>query len=161
MTQPTVTLRFESSLPVPAAQLWQWITSVQGIRAELWPLMRMTVPRGIRSLADLPLTPGVPVFRSWILLFGLLPIDCSDLTLQQIDAGSGFVEQSAMGSMALWRHERRILPGTRGPGTTLLVDELAFRPRIATRLVAWFVRRLFRHRHAVLRARAEGSAHRG
>lgn len=160
-SHPIVTLRLESSLPVPAGRLWQWIISVEGIRAELWPLMRMTVPRGIRSLADLPVTPGVPLFRSRILLFGILPIDFSDLTLQRIDAGSGFVEQSAMGSMALWRHERRILPGIGGPGTTLLVDELVFRPRFAARVVAWLVRRLFQHRHAVLRARAEGSAHCG
>ncbi|MDZ7855851.1 hypothetical protein [Sphaerotilus sp.] len=154
MNKGHVTLRFESRLPVPQSLLWQWITSVEGIRAELWPLMRMTLPRGVRSLADLPATPGVPLFRSWILLAGVLPIDHSDLTLQEINPGHGFVEQSAMGSMALWRHERRIVVDAGGPGTVLLVDELNFRPRLARRLVAWFVHRLFEHRHAVLRARA-------
>lgn len=58
MNKGHVTLRFESRLPVPQSLLWQWITSVEGIRAELWPLMRMTLPRGVRSLADLPATPG-------------------------------------------------------------------------------------------------------
>lgn len=155
MTPRTVTLRFESSLPVPTGVLWRWISSVEGIRAEMWPLMRMTVPRGLRSLTDLPVTPGVPLFRSWLLLLGVLPIDYSDLTLLQIDPGCGFIEQSAMGTMVLWRHERRILPGTRGPGTVLLVDEPSFCPRLAAPLSTWFVRLLFRRRHAVLRARTK------
>jgi hypothetical protein len=150
-----IALRFESRLAVPAAQVWQWITSVEGIRAELRPLLRMTAPKGVRSLGDMPITPGVPLFRSWILLFGFVPIDYTDLTLLELEPGSGFVEQSAMRSMRLWRHERRIAPRPSHPGMVLLVDQLHFQPRMAGPLVAWFVRRLFAHRHAVLRARAE------
>jgi len=148
-----VRLRFESRLRAPRERVWEWIASVEGISAELWPYLRMTAPRNVRSLADLKLEPGVRMFRSWIFLFGLLPIDYSDMTLLELDVGHGFVEQSPMGSMELWRHERHLAPGPDDPSVVLLVDELTFRPRFAKGLVRWFIGRVFAHRHAVLQAK--------
>lgn len=144
-----ITLRFESRLTASAEEVWQWITSLEGIAAEMRPLLRMTAPAGIRSLTDVPLTPGVPLFRSHLLLFRVLPVDYSDLTLTQIVPGRGFVEQSRMGSMKQWQHVRQIHPC---PGTDLvvLVDELTFVPRFATTVTRWGVRAFFQHRHRVL-----------
>jgi len=51
---------------------------------EMRPWMRMTVPRQIHNLADVALEPGRRWFRSYILLFGIVPIDYSDLTLLEL-----------------------------------------------------------------------------
>lgn len=86
-----------------------------------------------------------------------LPIDYSDMTLLELKDGQGFVEQSPMGSMRLWRHERRIVPCPSGSNAILLVDQLTFQPRMAKRLVGWFIRRVFIHRHNVLKANFGGA----
>ena len=147
----TVTLHFESRLQASRTELWQWITSVQGIRSEMRPLLTMTMPKGISSLAELTMAPGQRLFRSYILLFGFLPADYSDLTLLELRDGEGFTEQSPMGSMKLWRHERNILPCPDDSHTLLLSDRLVFQPRLAKRLSCWLVGQLFTHRHQVLR----------
>lgn len=154
MSEPLL-LRFESKLRAPRERIWAWITSVEGISREIWPFFRMTAPKGVRSLADLTLQPGVRMFRSHVFLFGVLPIDYSDMTLLELTPGVGFIEQSPMGSMKLWRHERHIMPCPNEPDTYLLVDQLTFQPRMAKRLVAGFIRRVFNHRHQVLRKALE------
>jgi ligand-binding SRPBCC domain-containing protein len=150
---PTISLRFESRLHAPREAVWQWITSVHGISAELRPYLRMSAPRGVRSLTDLAFEPGRRLFRSRVYLFGLLPIDRSDLTLLELAPRRGFLEQSPVWSMRLWRHERRLLDCPGDPGAVVLTDQLSFTPRWTPRLVGWFLRRVFEHRHAVLRTR--------
>lgn len=157
MSEDTV-FRFESRLRASREQIWEWITSIEGISKEMWPYLKMTTPPGVTSLKDIELRPGERMFRSTILLAGFLPIDTSDLTLLELDEGGGFLEQSPMSSMELWRHERRILSDDENPGTLLLVDHLTFRPRRMTRLTRWFIRRVFTHRHAVLRRHLRGVA---
>ena len=143
-----VDLTFRSELRAPQDRVWAWITSVEGISRELWPLLKMTAPRNVRSIQDIPMKPGRPLFRTWVLLFGLLPIDRSDLTLLQLEEGRKFVEQSPMLSMSLWRHERTLeAAGER----TILTDKLTFKPRLIRTLTAWFIQTVFTHRHAVLR----------
>jgi hypothetical protein len=150
------TLEFRSRLQARPAQIWDWIVSADGIRRELRPLLDMSVPPGVASLADVTVAPGARLFRSRMHLFGLIPIGHSDLTLLELEPGKGFVEQSPMTGMRLWRHERRILevPGDcdGDGGACELVDRLGFRPYGPARLVRFFIRRLFLHRHAVLRA---------
>jgi len=149
MAEP-VELFFESRLHASTGAVWQWITSVRGISAEMWPYFRMTAPPGMRSLQDVTFQPGKPLFRSRVFLFGFLPIDYSDLTLLELTPSEGFVEQSPMASMRLWRHERRIRTNPDGPGV-ILTDRLTFEPRWARGVVAWFLGKVFQHRHAVLR----------
>jgi ligand-binding SRPBCC domain-containing protein len=153
-----ITLRFVSELHAPRPALWQWITSVQGIRRETMPLLRMTAPAGVASLADLRISPGERVFRSTLLLGGVLPVDFLDLTLTELEPGVGFVEQSPMGSMRRWRHARRLLDVDGAPARVRLIDELAFEPRVGRRLAQSLVRYLFSHRHRVLRATFGGFA---
>ncbi len=142
------TLTFSSTLAAPPETVWRWITSFDGIAREMSPLMRMSAPADMRDLSAIDFRPGVPMFRSWIRLGGMLPVDYSDLTLLELTPGVGFVEQSAMGSMRLWRHERRIAPLASG---CRLTDTLTFEPRFGGRLAVAVVRRLFTHRHRQLR----------
>jgi len=121
---------------------------MDGISRELAPILKMTAPRGVASIADLRVQPGERLFRSWMLLFGILPVDRSDLTLLTIEPGKGFLEQSPMLSMKLWRHERRL--DASGDGT-LLTDRLTFEPRLGSAVTRWFITTVFNHRHRVLR----------
>lgn len=141
-------LSFSSELPVSTEKAWQWITSMKGIRSEMMPIMKMTAPRGVQDISQLDVQPGRRLFRSYIFLFGVLPFDFSDLTLVELNPGVGFVEESPMGSMKYWRHERTL---EAIPVGTRLTDHLSFEPRLARGLSTWFVRRIFEHRHAVLR----------
>lgn len=152
-----VSLRFESRLHASRERVWERVASVDGILAEMRPFLRMTTPSGLRSLDEIDVTPGEPMFRSRLLLFGFIPFGHSDMTLLEIDPGRGFVEQSPMGSMEMWRHVRRIEPSPGHSEAVVLVDELTFRPRFARGIVSWFIQRLFEHRHKVLRAAFGGS----
>lgn len=143
-------LRFESELSASPERVWDWMTSVRGVQTELWPILKMTAPKSVAKMTDVSVELGRPLFRSWVFLFGIIPIDRSDLTLIRLDAGSGFLEESPMLSMKLWRHERRI---TSRDGKTVVTDTLTFEPRIAVRFTEWLIRKTFAHRHRVLRER--------
>lgn len=140
-------LHFESALEVDAETLWRWITSWECINAEMRPWLTMTPPGGtvMPNLETVPV--GSSLGRSRLKVFGLVPLDWSELTLLEIEPGRGFVEQSPMGSMEMWRHERYIEAAGTG---SLLVDELVFRPRFAPRLVRRVVKAFFHHRHKQL-----------
>lgn len=48
-----------------------------------------------------------------------MPIDYSDLTLISLTPGVGFLEQSNMGSMKIWLHERPVeVESTLNPALT-------------------------------------------
>lgn len=147
-------LSFRSELQATPEEVWEWVTSVAGISTELKPLIRMSVPAGVKRLADVTMQPGRPLFVSRIYLFGFLPVDYSCITLVEVTDGVGFVEQSPMRSMRLWRHERRI--ESRSDGCAV-EDRLLFEPKMLGALVSWLVERLFVHRHAVL-SRVFGAA---
>jgi hypothetical protein len=108
----------------------------------------MTIPRGKANILDFEMVPGRPLFRSWLLLFDVLPIDRSDITLLEVEQGRRFLEQSPMLIMKLWRHERVITPTADG---TLVTDNLEFSPRFAVSIVRGSVKFFFQHRHLVLR----------
>jgi ligand-binding SRPBCC domain-containing protein len=135
-----------SPLPAPPDAVWAQVTSLAGINDELAPWLRMSAPRGMQ------LTPeAVPLgrrwFRSWILLFGILPFDYDDLLIERLDPGRGFLERSKMLSARVWEHERTLeeLPN----GDTLLTDRVDFLPRLpgTARAHAAVIRAIFRHRH--------------
>jgi hypothetical protein len=148
--------RIASSLRAEPAAVWERAMSAAGINAELRPLLRMTTPRGLDSL-DLHGLERGPLGRSWLLLFGVLPIDYDDIGLERIEPGRGFLERSTMLSMRLWEHERTIEPGPGGGAT--IVDRLAWEPRLPLpgRLLRPVVAALFRHRHKRLRRHFGGA----
>lgn len=143
-----------SDIPAPAEQVWTRAVSAEGVNHELGPWLRMTVPAGLRGMTVETAPTNTPLGRSWILLFGVVPVDYDDLCLAELGPGYRFLERSSTASMRLWSHERVIEPADRGARVT---DTLTFEPRAATRLlprpfVAAIVRALFKHRHRRLLA---------
>jgi ligand-binding SRPBCC domain-containing protein len=139
-----------SEVRAPPQTVWARVASLKGINQELGPWMRMTAPRGAE------LTPeAVPLgrrwFRSWILLFGLIPFDYDDLCIERIEPGRGFLERSKMLSARSWEHERTLQPLEHGG--TRLTDRVAFTPRWpgTARIHRAVITAIFRHRHRRLR----------
>jgi hypothetical protein len=139
-----------SQLALPAADLWRHASSMAGVNRELWPLVRMTYPKRFASLDSGSPPLGRRAFRSWILLFGLVPIDYDDLTLVWIDPPHGFRERSPMLSVREWNHERLIAPSGSGCAIT---DRVSFVPRVAGLgpLLSMVFALAFRLRHRNLR----------
>lgn len=116
-----------TQLEAPVVQVWSCVTDFNGINAEMRPLLRMTVPREWTNLTLEQVRLGERLFRSWLLLFGVLPIDFDDLAIAQVGPGYRFVERSRMLSASLWEHERLVESTT--PGTCLVTDRVRFTPR--------------------------------
>ncbi|HOB50348.1 MAG TPA: hypothetical protein PKK01_13705 [Mycobacterium sp.] len=139
-------------LSAPADRVWQHVTAMSGVNGELRPLLRMTVPAGLSgaSIAELPLNRRVG--RSWLLLFGVLPVDFDDLTIAERGPGFRFLERSVMLTQSCWEHERVVTPLDGGCTVT---DRLCWRGRIPPfgALYRLAVQILFRHRHRQLRRR--------
>ncbi len=139
-----------SIVPAPPARVWARITTMEGVNAELMPIARMTHPRGLSRLDPAAVVPGRRLFRSWILLFGVLPIDYDDLTLLQLIPGVGFSESSSMLSQRRWNHERVLEDAD---GACRVTDRVAFMPRLPWLgpLYRAVFHQVFLHRHRRLR----------
>jgi hypothetical protein len=139
-----------SQLAASPDAVWSRVITPEGIRDEMRPFLRMTIPRGFESLDPESVTLGEPIGRSWILLFGVLPIDFDEICLVELEVGRRFLERSRMLSQRAWEHERTIEPT---PGGCTVTDRIAWEPRGPLRarwlapLFGWF----FRHRHRRLR----------
>jgi ligand-binding SRPBCC domain-containing protein len=156
----TVRLTFKTEVPASVAEVWTWSTSIRGIKAEMWPILKITFPKGMTHIGE-DTALDKPLCRCQFLLLGIVPIDMSKLTFVEIDPGHRFVEQSPLLSMRSWRHERVVTPLTGESTGTLVTDNLEFSPRFATPLVRFFLKKFFQHRHAVLaRSFPLASAHR-
>ena len=140
-----------STLPAAAEAVWARAVTPEGINDELRPLLRMTMPSSLRgkTISEVPL--GERLGRSWLLLFGLVPVDYDDLMLAERGPGFRFLERSTMLSMSAWEHERTVKEMGEGCEVT---DRLTFqlrRPLAAVpgsaRLAGAIVARLFAHRH--------------
>ena len=151
-------LQRSSLLPIPARQMWERATTPAGINHELWPVLRMTMPRSLRgvSLDEFPV--GRPAGRSWLLLGGVLPVDFDDLCLLELEPPRRFLERSSTLAFAAWEHERLIEADEDGCRVT---DRLGFELRRglraipgAARLAGAVVGALFSHRHRRLRSAA-------
>lgn len=152
----SASVEVRSRLDAPPPLVWERIASFAGVNAELRPLLRITAPEGVESLEPEDVVLGQRMFRSWILLFGVIPFDYDDLTLVRIEPGRGFLERSPMLSMRLWEHERTL--DRDGGASCLVADRLRFEPRLPVpgALLRPIVRLLFRHRHRRLRAQFGG-----
>jgi ligand-binding SRPBCC domain-containing protein len=120
--------QISSIVPADVESVWAHASSMKGVSRELWPLLRMTYPGGADSLVREPFVPGERLFRSRLLLFGILPIDRSDLTLIELQPGSRFLERSPMATQRVWEHERLLEPVA---GGTRVTDRLTWRGRFA------------------------------
>ena len=137
-------LRFQSALRSPVERVWEGIMSGAGINDEMRPLITMSMPDPACRLDALAFQPGVPLFRSQLRLFGIVPVGVSHLTLLSLSPMTGFIERSPMTGMRQWRHERHLAPA---PGGCTLLDTLEFEPRCFPGVARALVSLLFRHRH--------------
>ena len=140
-------LRVASRVSAPREEVWQRVTTPEGVNGELMPIVRMTLPRGVERLDLDSVAVGEPIGRCWILLFGLVPIDWDDLVLERLDPPSGFLERSSMLSMRTWEHERTLEPTP--DGGCVVRDRVRFEPRlpVPARALLPLYKTVFRHRH--------------
>jgi ligand-binding SRPBCC domain-containing protein len=145
-----------SSVAAGCEAVWARITTPEGVNDELRPLIRMTVPEGLRDATIAEIKIGERLGRSWLLLFGMVPFDYDDIRIAELVPGRGFFEDSQMFLLRPWRHRRTLDPHG---DNCIVTDELVFRLRgLLGRipgllaLVEAIVRRLFRHRHRRLAA---------
>ena len=139
-----------SLLHASQVEIWEWVSTVRGINDECWPLFRMTAPARVREQGLGAVVLGERLCRSWVLLFGALPVDYDDITLVRLDPPRGFLERSAMLSQRVWEHERTIEPAD---GGCVLTDRISYEPRLPLpeRALRPLYRFVFRHRHGRLR----------
>jgi ligand-binding SRPBCC domain-containing protein len=142
-----------SLLAADTAKVWQRVSTVDGINAELHPF-RMHLPRRLDVLADLAgnrQTRGV-----LISLLGWIPMDWHGLGIESLQPGQGFHERSTSLWMRSWGHVRRIEQAEKN---CRLTDHVEFVPRVGllAPLLLPDYRRVFHRRHAELR-RQFGSA---
>lgn len=130
--------------------VWRRVVTPAGIADEMRPWLTMTMPRGDLAVDTVRL--GEPVGRAWLRLFGVVPFDYDDLVVTELEPGRRFLEESSMGSMRRWVHERTVEAAPRG---TAVTDRVAFTPRaplvVLGPLLARVVGGLFAHRHRRLR----------
>src|SRR3954465_245170 len=101
MAASRASIEVSSRLDAAPEEVWSRIATADGINDELRPLMRMTVPGGGDIDLD-SIEAGRPVGRSWVLLFGLIPIDYDEINVVELESGRGFVERSRMLSQRAW-----------------------------------------------------------
>lgn len=124
-----------SQLKASPEKVWQHATSMPAINQELSPFLKMTYPKEAlsSSIEEAPL--GTRLFRSWILLGRVIPVDYDDITLREIDRGKRFWEVSPMLTQKQWSHERVVKSWREGAE---VIDRVKFTPRL------WFIGRIYR-----------------
>ncbi len=140
------TFTIESEINSTKEILWQHITQMKSINAELFPYMRMTYPVDMSEIGEREIPLQQTLFKSVILLFGFVPIDLHNLRLDKIDIGTAFYENSFSLHMRYWKHTRTI---SERNGKTFVKDEIHFAPRIsfAGNLLLLLFKMIFRNRH--------------
>jgi ligand-binding SRPBCC domain-containing protein len=106
-----------------AASVWAGFTTPEGVNDELKPILRLTVPQRSAGTGVEAVEGGMPLGRSRLLLFGLIPFGHIDIRLAELDLGRRFVERSSMPSLRGWRHERILEPTDDG---CLIRDTVTF-----------------------------------
>ena len=143
-------IEIQSDLIQSLEYVWDSINTFNFVNYELSPIMKMTTPNEFRNkkLEEFPI--NTTVFRSWILLFGVIPIDYSDVRLVYVKRTIGFEERSEMFSSKEWNHRRTLISTKYG---CRLVDRIRFNPRnqIVGIFIFVLIKILFFNRHKRLR----------
>lgn len=139
-----------SVVTAPAGDVWARVITPEGINDEFFPWLTMSIPAGAAGLSIDTMTLGSPVGRSWLRLFGIIPVDYDDLTIVELEPGRRFLERSRLFSAPVWQHERIVDPVD--AATSRVTDRLEFTPRRGFGVFAGpLIRAIFRHRHSRLR----------
>ena len=105
----------------------------------------MTFPSGISDLTT-AWRPGKRLFRSWLLVGGVVPIEYDDVAFEEVEPSRRFLERSTLLTQQVWEHERIIEPASQGCRVT---DRVRFVPRLPwlATLYGPIFKALFRWRH--------------
>lgn len=146
------------TVDAPADRVWERVTTAEGINDELRPVLTMTMPPGLRgrAVADAEALVGRRLGKSWIRLFGLVPVEFDDMSIAALEPGRRFHETSSMLAFRRWEHERTL--SADGVGRCEVHDRLTFEVRgplvrfaVAGSVARRIVDALFAHRHRRLR----------
>lgn len=150
MTHAVIRYAISTDVDCSAQAAWAHVSSVEGIAAELAPVLRMTFPPEITELDETSVPLHQRLCRSWILLGGVLPIEYDDVTLVELEPGRRFLEASQTLTLSHWGHERIV--EARG-SKARITDRLSAIPRLPLppALIRTIVAALFQHRHRRLR----------
>jgi len=124
------------------------------VNYEMAPWLRMTFPRDARRVTE-AWAPGRTLFRSWLLVARVLPLEYDDVSFAAVEPGRRFLERSVLLSQRVWEHERSLVPLGSSSRGCRVTDRLAFEPRISLLAGVYegIFRRVFKHRHRRLRRR--------
>jgi hypothetical protein len=139
----------KSDLAIEASEFWSEC-SLESVNWELAPVVKMTAPADWKNRRIEDWEVGRELFKSWILVFGILPIDRHAFRLREIAPGCGFHERSSSWMNREWNHDRMIVPHDRG---CTVIDRVEFISRlpILAPLQLPICRFIFQHRHRRLR----------
>ena len=145
-----IKLSFESQLSIDKKVLIEHAFSMRGVNTELFPWMKLTYPKGPDFLRGNILAPGRFLFKSWFLFLGFIHIDYYSFYFIFLSQEGDFHENSSSLTYKNWCHIREISSSEEG---CLLKDDLEITPRLffLSPLIRFFARRIFLHRHSVLR----------
>tara|TARA_R100001460_G_scaffold103387_1_gene148526 strand:- start:32 stop:490 length:459 start_codon:yes stop_codon:yes gene_type:complete len=151
-------VKFEvsSNLKISPEDVSELLT-MRGVNRELSPIIRMTAPADWSSKPIFEWPTGKELFSSWILLFGLFPIDRHKFFFREIDRLRGFNEASSSFTNKVWQHHREIVSNERSCRVTDTVEFQSRLPVLAY-VLAPVYRFIFKHRHQVLRSYYGGKA---
>ena len=141
--------RAESRVAASRDTVWRHATRPSDLDREFRPFLRMTFPPEIEDLAA-TFRPGERICRSWILVFGLIPVEYDDLSFVELEPGRRFLERSTMLTQRRWEHERTV---EEIDGGTRVVDRVEFESKlpILEPIQALVFRAVFAWRHYRLR----------
>jgi len=142
----------ESLINISKENLWKSIWSFDHINKEIAPLFRMTSPSIDLDTIDPKSIPlNQQLFKSYIFLFKIIPIDIHSFMLKSIIEFEFFEETSSSLMMKHWNHTRALK--ARGP-QTLLIDKIEYQHRLGFMGQICFpiYKFVFAHRHKKLRS---------
>ncbi len=145
------TISVSSQLRVTPDEFWA-AQSMATVNFELGPWIHMTAPKAWQDMRLSTWRGQQALFKSWVLLLGLLPVDRHAFGSFDFDPRRGFVEKSSSWTNARWQHERSVTPVQTG---CVVQDTVTFTPRVpvAAPVLQAIYQLVFRHRHNNLAAR--------
>lgn len=156
--QQSFTFSITSRIKADKASVWYHMSSMAGVNLELSPYIKMTYPKDKANLSDLStqFISGETIFVSFLLLFGLIPIDVHFLRLDAFDKGISFTENSVSLLQESWKHHRILIQTS--AECVDVTDTVTFQPRLPLlgHLLLPMVRFVFRGRHINLQSMFHG-----
>lgn len=127
--------------------------SIATINYELGPWIQLSAPAAWQNVKLKEWGGKSPLFDSWVLFMGLVPLDHHTFGSFDTSQKLRFIENSSSWLNRIWQHERVVKPA---PDGCEIVDTVNFSPRLG--LMSPFLVKIytliFRHRHSRLGALA-------